>query len=255
MNSNPVIININKNNSDSNYSSNDTKNGYSSDEESIENSNENNIKINEVEMTENIVNRETSIITEETGSEDIFEDDTSSDNSNISELSNKKEIIVNNECKCNNIIKKNDIDEEDEDDEDYICLICLDKVEFEDKNLLIISTECGCKRFYHYKCFFKWFNKNHNCPICRKQIDNYKILVYIYKNEIDKWDTIHLDKLFICFEKLKGYTLLNSLELENDPIIVNNSPNIVYKCNTAGLFVTLLFTIFFAYVLLFVGNR
>ena len=250
MNSNPVIININENNSDSNSSIADIKTDYSSDEESVENSSENQNKINEVEMTEKIVNRDTSIASEETCSEDIF-DDTSSNNSNISETSEKQDAIVNKETKYDNITNIS----KDNDDDDYVCLICLDNVEFEDKNLLIISTECGCKRFYHYKCFFKWFNRNHNCPICRKLIDNYNILVYIYKNETDKWDTIHLDKLFLCFEKLKGYTLLNSLQIEQEPIILNNSPNIVYKCNTAGLCVTLLLTFFFSYVLLFVGNK
>ena len=107
--------------------------------------------------------RDTSITSDETESEDIFEDDTST--SNTSETSNKKEMIVNNESKCNNITKKgNTIENDQEDDEDYICLICLDKVEFEDKTFNYFLFRSFAKDFIIINVF-KWFNRHHNCPI------------------------------------------------------------------------------------------
>lgn len=52
------------------------------------------------------------------------------------------------------------------------CIICYDSIN-ELNNALIknnFSRQCECQFFIHSKCFKKWVDINHSCPICRTPI-------------------------------------------------------------------------------------
>lgn len=50
------------------------------------------------------------------------------------------------------------------------CSICLEVM---NKNNKIIKLYC-CDHIYHEKCIRGWIEKNRNCPLCRKSIDEDK---------------------------------------------------------------------------------
>lgn len=55
-------------------------------------------------------------------------------------------------------IKKNDND----------CLICMDKILSEHKNVFL-----NCHHFYHEDCYMEWHKQSKECPYCRKYVTNY----------------------------------------------------------------------------------
>jgi len=58
----------------------------------------------------------------------------------------------------NSCIKKNEND----------CLICMDKVEKEQKTIFL-----NCHHFYHQDCYMEWNKQSKECPYCRKFVSNY----------------------------------------------------------------------------------
>lgn len=66
------------------------------------------------------------------------------------------------------------------------CFICFEIKLNDEKNpiklkhqLLYIKT-CSCDSFVHKNCLQIWIDKNSNCPICRKSINNFVINRNIY---------------------------------------------------------------------------
>lgn len=41
------------------------------------------------------------------------------------------------------------------------CPICLDEIKEEDKKII------KCSHVYHKECINKWFERSHQCPLCR----------------------------------------------------------------------------------------
>ena len=54
------------------------------------------------------------------------------------------------------------------------CAICLDNFKNEDE---IIALECFYNHFYHNSCIMEKINK---CPICRKEIEEFRNINIIY---------------------------------------------------------------------------
>ena len=45
------------------------------------------------------------------------------------------------------------------------CSICLEKIVNDDKHIT------SCNHTFHEECITKWMSLNHNCPLCRKNLD------------------------------------------------------------------------------------
>lgn len=44
------------------------------------------------------------------------------------------------------------------------CLICHDKIEFND------SIKVKCNHIYHQRCIFKWMRVSNTCPYCKTEL-------------------------------------------------------------------------------------
>ena len=88
----------------------------------------------------------------------------------MSDFLNRNINIDNNDIK-ENIIKSGRLKQYEyantlTDEINKVCCICLDK--FEDTDKIVILE---CKHKFHTNCILNWFNKELNCPLCRKKID------------------------------------------------------------------------------------
>lgn len=66
-------------------------------------------------------------------------------------------------CKYEDYVTKKTNENAPEEDIHKECIICLLEYELGDT-----VVESICKHAFHKECFFKWLEKNDNCPFCRQ---------------------------------------------------------------------------------------
>ena len=64
--------------------------------------------------------------------------------------------------------KKREKKKEEENKEEKECCICYESC----CNKATTQLECGHE--FHTKCIFTWLSKNNSCPLCRKEVDQFK---------------------------------------------------------------------------------
>lgn len=79
--------------------------------------------------------------------------------------------------------------EEKKEKEEKECIICLDEVEIE-------WRELECHHRYHKKCIEDWITVKANCPLCMKQINDKKEV--INDNVLEDVHMIAIRRYMIC---------------------------------------------------------
>ena len=69
--------------------------------------------------------------------------------------------------------------------DDNICVICIDNIDITDSD----TTQIDCNHIFHKDCIDKWLNINKKCPVCIRNIVDYKSTIVKNDNVIEIQNT------------------------------------------------------------------
>jgi|TARA_Y100000389_G_scaffold202413_1_gene247610 hypothetical protein len=102
---------------------------------------------------------------------DIVSGNNNSNTEDLSSITPTNKLIDRKPSQINKIlgpyqkVTKNDILIEPSDGDKCCCTICLDEYKINQCKRIL-----SCNHTFHKKCIDKWFNKNSECPVCRKNV-------------------------------------------------------------------------------------